>query len=432
MECANVIEDKTYFKSVDLTWKLLPETLATHTSSNEKLLMIMNRNSGLSPYSHSFIEEDQDPQVLSGFVSAMTSFMGELNGEKDSNWKTVYGSDSILLVEGGDWIIGALVASRETNEARSKLRTIIREFEDSFAVLKDADGIDASMFRDFDEYVRRVFVDEQITSRTKVTKMYHWRPSLSRFSLPSTAFKVSKILLGFEETESIENIARFQRLPIKEVIEIISKAYWQGIVKLQYIPSDDDILALAEKAASIIFQKTNPLALSSTTISVISLLDGQTSLSNLTNDMIIQDQELLLAEFGLLINNGFIQRISVEKRLVLLNQCVLSNLVFRGSSKIGKREMKSIFQTIRNQGRIYHPRISRIILTDDIHIRCILEESMTPVDLDDMCDALEYFIREIMEHLTSSCGNHIADSLIQSARRESNQIWAPYLENVVI
>ena len=184
------------------------------------------------------------------------------------------------------------------------------------------------MFRDFDEYVRRIFVDEQITARTEVIKMYHWRPSLNRLRLPSTAFKVSKILLGFEETESIENIARFQRLPIKEVIETIAKAYWQGIVKLQYIPSDDDILELAEKATSIIFHKTNPLALSGTTLSVISLLDGRTSLSNLTNDMIIQDQELLLAEFGLLINNGFIQRISVERRLVLLNQCVLSNLVF--------------------------------------------------------------------------------------------------------
>ncbi len=423
-------DKKSFSSPIDL-WEF-PETLATQTSSNEKLLLIMNRYSGLSPYSHSFIEEGQDPQVLSGFVSAMTSFMGELNDEKDSNWKTVYGSDSILLVEGGEWIIGALVASRESNEARSKLRKIIREFEDSFVVLKDADGIDASIFRDFDDYVRRVFVDEQITARTKVTKMYHWRPSLSRFSLPSTAFKVSKILMGFEETDSIENIARFQKLPITEVIEIIAKAYWQGIVKLRYIPSDDDILVLADKAASIIFHKENLLVLSGTTLSVISLLDGRTSLSNLTNDMIILDKEFLLAEIGLLIDNGFIQRISVERRLVLLNQCVLSNLVYRGSFKIGKREMKSIFQTIRKQGIIYHPRISRIMLTDDMHARCILEESMTPVDLDDMCDALEYFIREMIEHLSSRCGIQTTDSLVQYSRKESNKIWGPYLENVVL
>jgi len=425
-------ENKPIFRPVNLTWELLSETNTTQFATNEKLLLIMNRHSGLSPYSHSFVEEGQDPQVLSAFVSAMTNFMGELNGEKDSNWKTVYGSDSILLVERGDWILGALVASRETNEARSKLRKIIREFEDSFAVLKDADGIDTKMFRDFDEYVRRVFVDERITAKTQVTKMYHGKPSLSRFRLPSTAFKVSKILLGFEETDSIENIARFQKLSTKEVIETIAKAYWQGIVKLQHIPSDNDILALSEKAASIIFHKTNPLAISGATLSVISLLDGRTSLSNLTNDMIIQDQELLLVEFSLLINNGFIQRISVEKRLVLLNQCLLSNLVFRGSFKIGKREMKSLFQTIRKHSRIYHPRISRIILTDDMHARCILEESMTPVDMDDMCDALEYFIKEMVEHLSSRCGIQTTESLIQTARRESNQIWGPYLENVVI
>jgi len=432
MECANMTKNSPFFSSVDQLWELQSDIVNEQLSTNDKMLFILHRYSGLAPYSHSFKEENQDPQVLAGFVSAMTSFMKQVSGEEQPNWKTVYGSDSILLVEGGEWSIGVLVASRETDEARSKLRSIVREFEDSFAVLKDADGIDARMFNDFDEYVRRVFVDEQITTRTKVTKMYHWRPSLSRFKLPSTAFEVSKILLGFEETDSIENIARFQKVPIKEVIENISKAYWQGLVKLQYIPSDDDILVLAEKAASIIFKKTNPLALSGATMNVISLLDGRTALSNLTNDMIIQDQELLLAEFGLLINNGFIQRISVERRLVLLNQCVLSNLVFRGSFKIGKREMKSIFQTIRKQGRIYYPRISRIILTDDMHVRCILEESMTPVDLDDMCDALEYFIKEITEHLSSNCGIQIADSLIQDARKESSRIWVPHLENVVI
>lgn len=427
-----MIDDNSFSSSINLTRDLYPEIVTNQFSSNEKLLFILHRHSGLAPYSHSFIEDSQDPQVLAGFVSAMASFMGQVSGEEQSNWKTVYGPDSILLVEGGEWSIGVLVASRETNEARSKLRSIVKEFEDSFEILKDSDGIDSSLFDDFDKFVRRVFVDERITGRTQVTKMYHWRPSLSRYRLPSTAFKVSKILLGFEETDSIENIAKFQKLPINEVIEIIAKAYWQGIVKLQYIPSDEDILALAEKAASIIFHKANPLAISGTTLSVISLLDGKSSLSNLTNDRIIQDQELLLAEIGLLINNGFIQRVAIERRLVLLNQCVLSNLVSRGSFKIGKQEMKSIFQTIQKQGRVYHPRISRIILTDEMYVKCILEESMTPVDLDDVYEALEYFIIEMIEHLSSKYGILTTDSLVKDARRASSRIWGPHLQNAVI
>ena len=425
-------ENKSILNPVDLTWELLQETYNTQSSSNEKLLFLLHKHSGLAPYSHSFIEESQDPQILAGFVSAMTSFMGEISGETQPHWKTVYGSDSILLVEGGEWSIGVLVAARETNEARSKLRSIVREYEDSFEILKDAEGIDGGMFRDFDKYVRRVFVDDRVTGRTQVTKKHNWRSSLGNLSLPSTAFSVSKILLGFEETESIENIAKFQKLHIKEVIEIISKAYWQGLVKLQCIPSDDDILALSEKAASIVFQKTNPLELSGSTMSVISRLDGRIPLSNLTNDIIILDQELLLAEFGILINNGFIQRISVERRLVLLNEYILSNLVSGGATKVGEREMVPIFQRIRKQGGIYHPRINRIMLADNMQVRCILEESMTPVDLDDMCDALEYFIKEMVEHLSRRYGKRTADTLIHDARKEGNRIWAPHLENVVI
>ena len=162
------------------------------------------------------------------------------------------------------------------------------------------------------------------------------------------------------------------------------------------------------------------------------MLDGRTPLSNLTKEIITQDQELILTEFGTLFNTGFIQRISVEKRLVLLNECVLSNLVSRGSLKVRENEMERIFHMIDKQGRIYHPRIGRIILADDMQVRCILEETMTPVDLDDMCDALEYFIREMVEHLSRRYGKQIADTLIQDAQRESNQIWASYLENVVI
>ena len=69
---------------------------------NEKLVMIINKNSGLAPYSHEFSKGNLDPQVISGFISAMTSFMGTVTGEKQSYWKTVYGSDSVILVENGE------------------------------------------------------------------------------------------------------------------------------------------------------------------------------------------------------------------------------------------------------------------------------------------------------------------------------------------
>lgn len=399
--------------------------------SNEKLLLLLNKETGLAPYSHEFIEGVQDPQILSGFVSAISSFMGEVTGKEHSQWTTVFDSDSIILVESGEWSVGVLVAAKETSEVRSKLRIVVREFEDCFEFLRDVEGIQ-NIFYDFDNYVRRVFIDERITNRTLVTKSPEWRNSLSIFNLPSIVFEVSKVLLGFEESTTVQEIAEFQNIRIEKVIETVSKAFWNGIVSLRYIPSDDDILALSEKASTILFRKSNPLKLSASCLSVVARLDGRTPLSQFINDTFIQDQELLLANLGSLINSGLVQRISVEKRFVLFNECILSHLVSKGASIVGSLAMNQYFGAVCVLGRSVHPWISRIVLSDGIHVTCVLEESMTPIDLDDMSDALEYFVEEIVKHLSKKCGILMVDRLLEKIRNECRRNWAPYLSNVVI
>ena len=412
-------------------WEINFDTFSNSICSNEKLLLILNKESGLAPYSHEFIEGAQDPQVMSGFISAISSFMGEATGKSQSQWKTVFGSDSIILVEGGDWSMGVLAAAKETNEARSKLRSVLREFEDCFEFLRDVEGIQ-NIFSDFNQYVRRVFVDERVSGRTLVTKNPEWRSSIANLDLPSDAFEVSKVLLGFEESTTVQEISEFHNHQLEKVIEIVSLAFWHGIVSLKYTPSDEDILALSEKASTILFEKSNPLKLQTSSLGVISCFDGRSPLSHFTKDMMIQDQELLLADLGNLINNGLVQRISVEKRLVLFNECILSHLVSQGASIVGTRTMTNDFEEIREQGGRNHPWIRRIILQEKMRARCMLEGSMTPIDLDDMYDAVEYFIEEIVKYLSKRCGRRVTNRLLKKVRTQCHQNWAPYLSNVVI
>ena len=148
--------------------------------------------------------------------------------------------------------------------------------------------------------------------------------------------------------------------------------------------------------------------------------------------MNIQDQEILLGDLGSLINNGLVQRISVEKRLVLFGECILSHLVSKGASIVGSHTMKQYFEAVIAMGRSAHPWIGRIILSNEMLTTCILEESMTPIDLDDMSDALEYFIEEIAKHLSKKCGILIVDRLLEKIRNECRYNWALYLSNVVI
>ena len=407
------------------------DDLRCSTDSNEKLLLILDKNSGLAPYSHEFSKGNLDPQVISGFVSAMTSFMGVVTGEKQSHWKTVYGTDSVLLVEPGDWTIGVLATSRETNEARSKLRSAVLEFEDCFAVLRNAGDIDGSAIREFDQYIRKMFVDERITGRTLVIKRLEWRSSISNFELPSVAFSVSKILLGIEGAQTVREIAEFQNLQIEEVIKIVSKAFWYNTVYLKFIPAETDILTLSEGTSTILFQKTNPLNLTNASLNVIARFDGRAPLIHFTRRMNEDELKVLLDDLGTLVNKGFVQRISVERRRVLLNECILSLLSSRGASIIGHKQMKQIFDTIRRVGGTHHPWISRVMLTDRIQAQCKLEESMTPTDLDDMANALEFFITEMGEQLSKRYVGRVVERMLRKIRNDCQASWTPYLTKPV-
>lgn len=379
--------------------------------ANEKLVMIVSKNSGLAPYSHEFGKSNLDPQIISGFISAMASFMGVMMGEPQTHWKTEYGSESMLLVEHGTWAIGVLLVSRETTECRSRLRRVVREFEDCFVVLRDSDGIEGSALRDFDQYVRRAFVNDQITGRTLVIKGPEWKRMLSAFGLPSTAFGVSRILLGFEETQTVKEIAEFQNLAIEEVIDLVSEAYWHNAVFLKYIPPDDEILVLSEKSSTILFRNDNPLRLSNVSLNVTARFDGRTSLSQLAEETDARDLEILLDELGTLVNRGFIQRISSEQRHVLLDESTLSSLVLEGARIFGNKRMKQIFEAIRRRWGHRHPRIYRVTLTDRMRARCIFDENMNPDDLDDLTKVLELFIEELGGHLSTTRGKSVIEKL---------------------
>ena len=373
--------------------------------------MILNKNSGLAPYSHEFSKSILDPQIISGFISAMTSFMGVMMGEFQTHWKTEYGSELILLVEHGVWAIGVLVVSRETADGRSRLGRVVHEFEDYFTVLRDSDGIEGSALDDFDQYVRRAFVNEQTTGRTLVIKNPEWRRSLFAFDFPSTAFAVSKILLGFEEKQTVKKIAEFQNLSIEDTIDLVSKAYWCNAVFLKHIPPDDEILTLSERSSTILFQKDNPLKLSNVTLNVTARLDGRTSISQLVENIDSQDFSILLEELGTLVNRGFIQKISLEQRRVLLNESILSFLVSEGASFIGNKRMKLNFEAIRKSWGNRYPRIYRVALTDKMRVRCIFDENMTPDGLDDLFSALELFIQELSGHLSRICGERVVERM---------------------
>jgi len=400
--------------------------------SNEKVIFVLNKLTGLAPYSHEFVSGEQDPQVLAGFVSAMTSFMGELTGSEQARWKTEFGSGSTLLVEVGEWTAGVLAVSRETNEGRSKLRRVVMGFEDSFKYLKHDDAIESRLFKDFDQFVRRTFLGDRLTERSIILKKSNRYDASGQYESPSIAFKITKFLHLTTSGQSLSEIAEAQGLTMREVEDLVSRALWKNAISLSYVPSDDDILSTSEKSSGILLRRENPLRISLQTLRIVTALDGRTPLLSIVENLNLWTTSSVLYELGNLVNKGYLQRASIERRLLLVNECILSALV-RACVKVrGSSDATNYFFTGQEKGIEKHPWVGRIKLQDNMTVRCQLDETMTPEDLDDMYDAVEFLILEVADHLSNDAGPLSAKYLLAGIRKRCRAIWSSYLMDIVV
>ena len=410
------------------------ETTTTDYSeiSNEKVLFILNKFTGLAPYSHEFVKGEQDPQILAGFISAMTSFMGELTGSEGARWKTEFGSGSTLLVEVGEWTTGVLAVSRETNEGRSKLRRVVKEFEDSFKYLRHDDAIEARLFKDFDQFVRRTFLGDRLTERSVILKNSNRYDASGQYESPSIAFKIAKLLHLTTSGQSLSEIAEVQGFEMREVEELVSRALWKKAIYLSYVPSDDDILSTSEKSSGILLSRENPLRISLQTLRIVTALDGRTPLISIIEKQNLWTANSVLYELGSLVNKGYLQRASIERRLLLVNECILSALV-RASVKVrGSPDATKYFFTGQDRGIEIHPWVGRIKLQDNMAVRCQLDETMTPEDLDDMYDAVEFLTLTVADQLSNDAGPLTAKYLLSGIRKRCRAIWSSYLMDIVV
>lgn len=407
-------------------------TVDSSTLSNEKVLFLLNKDTGMAPYSHEFIMGDIDTQVLSGFVSAMLSFMGEVTGDECSRWKTHYGSDNVFIVEGGKWVVGVLAVSRETTEVRSKLRRVVKEFEEEFQFLQRAEGIDGRIFDEFDHYVRRVFLGDRLSERSILLKRSDAKVDSEMYRLPSIAFKVANMLQHIGEGTTLGEVAALMDIDIHTAKDLASRALWRHSIYILYVPSNDDILVLSERSSSELLHKENPFGISQRTIQVVASLDGRTPLRSHLSDMAPEDIEQALVELADFINKGYIQRISLERKLVLIEECVLNKLVETCADIIGRESTLAYLENGQDQGVEIHPWIARIKISSGLKIECWLDITMTPADFDEMYEALRFLIKNLLEQIASLIETEQAEAMLTFARKQCRQKWKGYVQDVTI
>ncbi|MHA2045557.1 MAG: hypothetical protein ACW99G_12235, partial [Candidatus Thorarchaeota archaeon] len=368
----------------------------------------------------------EDPQMLSGFISAMGNFMGEVTGTEEVQWKTVYGADSSILVEGGDWVLGVLAVGRETTESRSKLRRIIVEFEESFSYLRDATAFEGGIYDEFDKFVRRIFVDSKISSRSLLMNPSMWLEEL----IQAGGQDLGGSHLSELDSITVEEIAKLVQKPLEETSYMISEIAWSKRLPISFVPPDNEILALSEGSSSILFSQKSSIQLSPSTLMVIGALDGRTKLASVMNSVSVKNRGIVLNELGSLDNSGYIQRISIERRIVLLNECILSELIESCTRELGPWKGKQYFLWAINAVIKQNPWVARLRLTKTNRVILVLDDYIGPLQLDEICGTMDKVVDLIGIYLTRDKGKATAHRIVSDAKRRCNRKWSEYLMDI--
>jgi hypothetical protein len=108
----------------------------------EKQGLYIIYDDGRGVFDYSFVQEViQDPGLVAGMVSAITSFIKETTRSQDL-LKTIDHGDITIILEYGKRIFGALfIRGNQTAELRNKLRVFVERFEEKYkSVLEDWSG----------------------------------------------------------------------------------------------------------------------------------------------------------------------------------------------------------------------------------------------------------------------------------------------------
>lgn len=113
---------------------------------------------GRDIFNYPFVKEElQDPALVSGMFTAITSFVKETTKSTEL-LKTIDHGDITILIEYGTNIFGALfIKGNQTTEIRNQLKKYITQFENKHkALLMDWNGI-LTPFRDSNQLVEEIF-----------------------------------------------------------------------------------------------------------------------------------------------------------------------------------------------------------------------------------------------------------------------------------
>jgi hypothetical protein len=182
---------------------------------------------GINLYEYSFGIEIQDPALISGMISALTSFVRSATGSKKS-LRTVDQEDKKLILYHGIHTTTALMSDKDLPVIHKRVKKFSESFENKYSLnLKNWRG-ETSTFKDADVLIKKYFpidVEEQIIHGVR-GKLIEFRKRLEQIDQPSD-------IVGM----------------IREISDFMTK--YRAIINLYYIDYYFEIIRIAEEKISL-------------------------------------------------------------------------------------------------------------------------------------------------------------------------------------
>jgi hypothetical protein len=376
-------------------------------------LYIIKRDTGVCIYHKDFTESGFDPQLLSSFLVAMTSFFDEATRSITSQARAFEGTNYKIVVEFGEWTLGAISTKEDTAEIRTKLKRMIERFEEQFNVLRWVD-VDLAVHTRFEQSVIDEFVRYLIMPDTVITVRAGWEHYTRRPDVMSFLRIIPSIC-------SVKDAAEFLEVPIEVALNLAAEALWENAITVYNPVKPDDIY----QATSITRPDQEDEVLSPETAKALSELDGETPVSIAAERMRTSDMKRFLKDVAILEKRKMIELVTPAHAVAVRYTSALQSLL-KGCSKIvGITTMRKVFFVSRGELVDMYPWMSYITLEEgvDIEMRSSLTAAtirgtIGPDILNDGFRALMQFIARRVKDLT---GTKPMNRIIANTREEIQQ-----------
>jgi hypothetical protein len=357
-------------------------------------IYIIKRDTGMCMYHKDFTGTAFDPQLLSSFLVAMTSFFDEATRSVKSQARAFEGSDYTILVEFGEWTLGAISTKGDSANIRDKLKKTILKFEDQFSVLKWVD-LDLAIQTRFEQRIMDEFIREKISQDTLITVRSEWEHYTRRPDVISFLRLIPSIC-------AVKDAAEFLEVPVEIALNLTAEALWEGAIQVANPVKPDDIY----QATALTHSDEALNDLSPEATRALTELDGETPLSIAAERLRTVDLKRFLEEIAFLEQRKLVELVTPSQAVVVRYSSTLQALLSKFGDIIGFSVMRSVFFDARDELVDNYPWLTFVTLEDgvDIEMRssllsATLKGTIAPETLDDGFRVLMQFITRRVKNL---------------------------------